>query len=311
MGQEITLKKCPECGSEKLFRDQETGELVCSQCGLVIEDRALDRRPEWRAITLEEKELRIRTGPPASPSTYDKGLSTVIWIGADASGKPLLPSTRRRMWRLRMWHIRARAQSSVERNLSRAMAEIDRLSDMLSLPSNVHETAAIIYRRALKENLVRGRSIAAMAAASVYAACRMTETPRMLREVAQASLRGRKEIARSYRLLTRVLGLRMPIEDPVKVVSKIASKAGMDLKTQQKAIEILRRAEAVKHTTGKDPTGIAAAALYIAGVLTRQETTQKQIAAAAGVTDVTLRNRVRGLQSALNLGDLKALGEPS
>jgi transcription initiation factor TFIIB len=309
MSQDITLKRCPECGSEKLFRDPETGELVCSMCGLVIEDRALDRRPEWRALTPEEKEQRIRTGPPTSLSTYDKGLSTVIWIGSDASGKPLLPSMRRRMWRLRMWHIRARSQSSVERNLSRAMAEIDRLADMLSLPSNVHESAAVIYRRALKEDLVRGRSIAAMAAAAVYAACRLTETPRTLREVTQASTRGRKEIARCYRLLTRVLGLRMPIEDPIKVVSKIASKAGIDLKAQQKAIELLKRAEAIKHTTGKDPTGIAAAALYIASALTRRELTQKQIASAAGVTDVTLRNRVRGLQSALNLGDLKELEE--
>jgi transcription initiation factor TFIIB len=153
----------------------------------------------------------------------------------------------------------------------------------------------------LKEDLVRGRSIAAITAASVYAACRLTQTPRGLREIAGVSKVRKSDIARCYRLLVKLLDLKMPIPDPVACIPKIASKVGIDSNVQQRAIEILEMAKKKKIATGKAPAGLAAAALYIACVEHGIHRTQKEIADAANVTEVTLRNRYKGLKEALGL----------
>jgi transcription initiation factor TFIIB len=278
------------------------GEVICGRCGLVVRENVMDEGPEWRAFTRQEKEQRSRVGTPISLSVHDKGLSTVIdRVNKDAFGRELSASTRLQMLRLRKWHIRARVHSSVDRNLAQAMAELDRLTDKIRIPSSVKEQAALIYRRALDKGLVRGRSILAIAAASLYAACRFTQTPRTLKEVAGASLVKKKDIARCYRLLLRELDIKMPIADPIRCVPKIASRIGINEKTQQIAIDILHQAEEEKAIAGKDPMGVAAAAIYIACVLEDERKTQKEIAEASGVTEVTVRNRYKGLTNDLNL----------
>ena len=293
---------CPECGSRNLIHDEESGEVICGTCGLVLRESIIDEGPEWRAFTQSEKEARSRVGVPLTYSVHDKGLTTMIGrVGRDAMGKEIPFKTKLQMLRLRKWHMRSRIHSSIDRNLAQAMAELDRLSDKLYIPSSVKEKAAIIYRKALEKGLVRGRSISAIAAASLYAACRLTRTPRTLREVAEQSPMDRKEIARCYRLLLRELGLQMPVPEAELRVPKIAAKVGVGEKTQRLAIDILRRAEKLKTTAGKDPMGLAAAALYIACVLNNERRTQKMIADAAGVTEVTIRNRYKGLKRALNL----------
>ena len=182
------------------------------------------------------------------------------------------------------------------------MAELDRLTDMLHIPASIKERAAIVYRKALDNGLVRGRSIAAIAAASLYAACRMSETPRTLKDVSAASRIRKKDVARCYRLLVRELDLRMPVEDPVKRISKIATKVEITMPTQQRAIKIINEAKTQGIVAGKDPMGLAAASLYVACVLEGERKTQKDIAEAANVTEVTVRNRYKGLKEALNLG---------
>lgn len=300
--QVVMLDKCPECGSTNLISDPDTGETICGNCGLVIQESALDKGPEWRAFTQEEKESRSRVGIPTSFSVHDKGLSTAIdRIDRDALGRKLPLNTRLQMWRLRKWHIRSRVHSSMDRNLAQAMTEIDRLSDKLAIPSAVKEKAAVIYRKALDQGLVRGRSIAAIAAASLYAACRLTGTPRNLREISDASLVSRKDVARCYRLLLRELDLSMPIADPVVYLSKIAERAGISGHIQTAALRILNEARLKHISAGKDPIGLAAAALYIACYQAGEKRTQKDIAEAAGVTEVTVRNRYKTLKRQLHL----------
>lgn len=278
------------------------GEVVCGNCGLVIRENMMDEGPEWRAFTREEKEARSRVGTPTSLSVHDKGLSTVIdRVNRDAFGRELPASMKLQMLRLRKWHIRARVHSSVDRNLAQAMAELDRLTDMVRVPSSVKEQAALTYRRALDKGLVRGRSILAITAAALYAACRFTQTPRTLKEVAEASLVKKKDIARCYRLLIRELEIKMPMTDPIACIPKIASRIGINEKTQQIAIDILHKAEEKKAISGKDPMGVAAAGTYIACVLEGEKKTQKEIAEAALVTEVTVRNRYKGLRKVLNL----------
>jgi transcription initiation factor TFIIB len=208
---------------------------------------------------------------------------------------------RLKMMRLRKWNIRARVHSSAERNLSQAMNELTRLSDKLHIPASVEENAALIYRKALDEGLIRGRSIKSIAAAALYAACRLTRTPRSLKEIAEASTRRRKEISRCYRLLQRELDIKMPVDDPSKYISKIASQVGLTQKTQNTAFKLLKGAKEKKGIVGKGPTGMAAAALYIAAIINEQSLTQRELAKAADVTEVTVRNRYKELDRILGL----------
>ncbi len=293
---------CQECGSSNQVHDYDTGETVCGGCGLVLYETMMDKGPEWRAFTQEQKASRNRVGLPTSYSVHDKGLSTAIsQVDRDALGRKLPLATRLQMWRLRKWQIRSRVHSSIDRNLAQAMAELDRLSDNVYIPSQIKEKAAVIYRKALGKGLVRGRSIAAIAAASLYAACRGSSTPRTLREISEASLVNRKDVARCYRLLLRELDIHMPIADPLTYVSKIAEQTGISGPAQGIAIKILRDARRKRAAAGKDPMGLAAAALYIACLQNHEKKTQKDIAEAAGVTEVTVRNRYKTLKKQLNL----------
>jgi transcription initiation factor TFIIB len=179
------------------------------------------------------------------------------------------------------------------------MAELDRLTDMLHIPASIKERAAMVYRKGLDNGLVRGRPIAAMTAASLYAACRMSETQRTLKDVSAASRIRKKDVARFYRLLVRELDMRMPVLDPVRCISKIATKVEISMLTQQRAIRIINEARNKGIVTGKDPMGLAAASLYVACVLEGERKTQKEIAEVANVTEVTVRNRYKGLKEAM------------
>jgi transcription initiation factor TFIIB len=296
------IESCPECNSKNLVHDYDTGETICGDCGLVLYDQMLDKSPEWRAYTHEEKTSRSRVGAPSTFTIHDKGLSTTIsQIDRDALGRKLPLATRLQMWRLRKWQIRSRVHSSSDRNLAQAMSELDRLSGTAYISPQIKEKAAVFYRKALDKGLVRGRSINAIAAASLYVACRTSSTSRSLNEIAQASLVDKKEVARCYRLLLKELEVKMPVADPLTYISKIAEKNQISGKTQGEAIAILRVARKKRAVAGKDPMGLAAAALYIACLQGNEKVTQKDIADAAGVTEVTVRNRYKNLQKQLNL----------
>jgi transcription initiation factor TFIIB len=297
---ETNSKSCPRCGQNNLVSDLQNGERVCASCGLVVDENIIDMGPEWRAFTMSEKDSRTRTGLGMSYTLYDKGLSTVFKGDRDASGNKLKDDVRIKMGRLRRYDNRSKFDETWRRNLSIAMAELDRMAAKLHVPKNVKEEAALIYRKSLKMDLIRGRSIDAFVAASIYAACRKSKIPRPLKEISKASTRQHSEVARTYRLLLRELNLRMPIDDPMKFVPSIASKLKLKRNTEQQAIRILRKAKEQQGLTGKDPRGIAAAALYMACVDTGDKRIQKDVAAAAGTTEVTLRNRLRGLEENLS-----------
>src|SRR5665648_552413 len=201
-----SAEDCPECTSKNLIHDYDSGETICGDCGLVLYEQTLDKGPEWRAFTQQEKASRSRVGMPTSYSIHDKGLSTTIsQVDRDAFGRKLPLSTRLQMWRLRKWQIRSRVHSSIDRNLAQAMGELDRLSGKVSISPPLKEKAALIYRKALDKKLVRGRSISAVVAASLYASCRKSGLPRTLREIAESSLVDKKDVARCYRLLLQEL----------------------------------------------------------------------------------------------------------
>ncbi|MGI0084907.1 MAG: transcription initiation factor IIB [Nitrososphaerales archaeon] len=297
------LEKCPRCGKASMVLDANTGEQICTNCGYVFKEKIEATGPEWRTFAKDEGGVdRARTGMPSSLAMHDMGLSTVIGKeNRDASGRALQSSMKTTLERLRTWDKRSQVHESVDRNLRQAFSELARLTDKLKVSDSIVERAAYIYRKAVERRLIRGRSISAMIAASLYAAMRDSETPRNLKDLAAVSNVKRKELSRSYRLLLKELELKMPVADPIKVVSRIASKAGVQEKTKRRAIEILRRASETGSTAGKDPMGLAASALYIASVMENENKTQKDMAEAAGVTEVTIRNRYKTLKEALQM----------
>ncbi len=296
------IERCPRCGRGPMVIDSSGGELACSSCGFVIKEKIEEVGPEWRAFSKEEKDERSHIGAPASLAIHDKGLATVIGAeGRDASGRALSSSMKSAIERLRTWDGRSQVHAPADRNLRQAFSELDRLADKLSLSNVVIEKAAYIYRKALERGLIRGRSISCLISASLYAACRDTATPRTLKDISRASNIPKKDLARGYRLLLRQLDLKMPVVDPTRCIARIASMSGLSERTRRRAFKILKIAEKTRTSAGKDPMGLAAAALYVASVMEGENKTQKDVAEAAGVTEVTIRNRYKGLKSTLNI----------
>jgi len=294
--QPLRVRQCPECGSTRLMRDYECAEIVCMNCGFVVAAKLTDRGPEWRAFDDEQRAKRARVGAPLTFTIHDKGLSTMIdWHDRDIYGKRLSPGQKAQIYRLRKWQRRIRVSDATERNLAFALSEISKIANSLSLPKNILETASVIYRKAVKERLIRGRSIQGVTAAAIYVACRQCGLARTLDEIAQASSINKKEVGRSYRFLVKELDYFIPPLKPSQYVTKFSNQLTMQGKVEEIAHKILAAAKELKLTSGRGPTGIAAAASYIASVLTGERKTQREIAEIAQVTEVTIRNRYKEL----------------
>ncbi len=294
------MRVCTICGGNEFHQDKSRGEKTCTSCGCVVSDRHVDTGPEWRAFTAEEKNARARTGSPMTLTMADKGLATTIgWSDRDASGRSIAASQRAAIYRMRKWQIRTMVHSSQHRNLSIAMSEMDRLTSQLGVPHETKETAALIYRKALKTRLVRGRSIEGMVAASIYLSCRIHKIPRQLDEIVTEARINRKELGQCVRLILRNVKLKVPLASANNLMPRISSDLALEGKTVQTAIEIINKARVRGLTAGKDPGGLAAAALYIAGIIENDRRTQREIAEASNVTEVTVRNRYKDL--AINL----------
>lgn len=293
---------CPECGSEKMFVDSSRGEVTCSQCGIVIQSKMIDSGPEYRAFNSEEQAKRARVGSPMSYMIHDKGLSTMVGLeDTDIYGKRLSPSRRAQVYRLRKWQTRSRVHSASDRNLSVAMSELERLSSQLGIPRSVKETASVVYRKAIEGRLIRGRSIEAMTSAALYASTRIRRVPRTLDEVAEQSRITKKDLARCYRLLIKELEIKIPVPDPADYIVRFGAQLRLSGGTTRIAIDLLKEAKSKNLTAGKDPTGLAAATLYIAGIVEGERRTQKEIAKTATCTEVTVRNRYKELVKKLNI----------
>jgi len=297
-----TTTKCPECNSKRIIRDYEKGELLCASCGLIIAENIHDMGPEWRAFDAEQKEKKARGGAPIKYMRPNKGLVTEIdQYNRDIRGGKISPKKQAQLYRMRKWHKRISIATSMERNLVIALAELDRVASALGLPENIKESAALLYRKAVKEELIRGRLIESVVAAVIYAICRLQGIPRTLDEIARASGIEKKEIGRAYRFLKSELKIDVPLTDPAQYVPKFATALRLGSEVQQEAVKLIKKALRKGLISGRGPTGVAAAALYIASAMHGEKKTQKEVADVAGVTEVTIRNRYRELKKELGL----------
>ncbi|TKJ17043.1 hypothetical protein CEE44_00725 [Candidatus Woesearchaeota archaeon B3_Woes] len=290
------IKKCPECESINLFWNREKGEIICKDCGLVIEDKMVDFGQEWREGE-DSTERKGRTGAPMTYTQYDQGLGTEIGTSSDLYG--LGGKDRNKFFRLRKWQYRI--STAIERNLKLALAELKRVASFLKLPKSVEEESARIYTLAVQRGLVRGRSMESVVAGALYAACRRHEVPRTLDELSEASGIEKKEIGRTYRFVTRELGISVMPSNPADYIARFASSLKLSPESQSHAVEILQKAQKMELTSGRGPTGIAAAALYVSALIHGEKRTQREVADVAGVTEVTIRNRYKELLEELDL----------
>lgn len=294
--------KCGECGSRNLDRDETRGELSCVECGLVLEENEIDQGAEWRVFSPEQGDQRSRAGAPMTYMLHDKGLSTAIdWQNRDYSGKSLSSRTRSQYYRMRKWQQRARTKNSFDRNLSQALPEIARICTALGFSKHTTEEASLIYRKALERGLTRGRSIDALVAASVYLVSNKNKLGRTLDEVSGHSRVGRKELTRCYKMVKKDLRIKMTVNRPQDFVPGFISKLGLSADVQTKTFEILSQADEKEITDGKSPTGVAAAAIYVACHMVGRLRTQREIADISSVTEVTIRNRYKELISVLGI----------
>ena len=293
-------RKCPECGSYNFIEDPTRGELVCSKCGLVMEEEMIDTGQEWRAFDTEQMSRRARAGAPLTFTKHDKGLTTEIGKGVGELYK--VPTKKRaQYYRLTKWH--KRLIKSKDRNLSFALSELQRIVSFLNLSRSVHEKIARYYEQAVNKGLVRGRSIESVIAALTYAVSREFGSPRTLDEIAEASGEDKREIGRTYRYISRELQIRILPADPTTYVPRFCSMLGLSDRVLAKAVEILKKAKKHDITSGKGPTGVAAAAIYISCVLNGEKRTQREVADTTNITEVTIRNRYIELVKKLGLED--------
>jgi transcription initiation factor TFIIB len=286
---------CAECEGQ-IARDSDRGEAICEDCGLVFKGTPIDHGPEWRAFTSEEQNEKSRVGAPTTQMMHDKGLSTTIgWENKDAYGQALSARKQARIQRLRTWDERFRTKDAHERNLKQALGEIDRMASALGLPEPVRETAGVLYRRAVEQDLLPGRSIEGMSTASLYAAARQQGVPRQLTECAEVSRVGKVRIQRAYRHLSRELELEIEPESPTQYLPQFASSLEVSDETERRSRELLEVATNNAVHSGKSPAGLAAAALYAASYLTNERLTQETVSDVSHVSKVTIRDRYQEL----------------
>jgi transcription initiation factor TFIIB len=287
------------CKTYPIITDSERGEMFCGGCGLVLVQNMSDISHESNGYSQEDFMKLTRTGPATSLTMHDKGLSTVIGINKDSSGNALSSKTKYEFNRLRTWDQRSKSRSTVA--LSKAFTLLNAMKTKLGIPDNVIENAAYIYRKAVNSKLTRGRTMASLISASLYAACRENNIPRTLDDIADAGNIERRILSRDLRTIIKKLGLKLNQYDTSSFISKISNNMNLKEKTKRDAFDILKRCELKEITAGKHPVAQAAASLYIACMINNEKISQKKFSSEAGVSDVTIRNRVTLIKKTLKI----------
>ncbi|WP_408960778.1 transcription initiation factor IIB [Natrinema sp. 74] len=280
---ETESNQCPECSGRVTTNAVET---ICEDCGLVIDEQRIDHGPEWRTFDEDERE---RTGAPLTAARHDRGLSTEIGRGTDANGSTLSGRKRQQVARMRREQKRGRFQSKSERNLAHGLGEVRRIVSALELSETIRDQACQLFRSTQNEGLLPGRSIEAMATASVYGACRCNGLSRTLDDVTDPARVEQSRVTNAYKTLNTELGLPAQPVTPSAFVPRLASELDVPDQIRQRARNLAEESESKAVTTGVRPSGFAAACLYKAGHEDGWCLTQSDVAEAANVSPVTVR----------------------
>lgn len=293
--------KLDSCKTYPVVTDSERGEILCSGCGLVLVQNLEDFSYESHGYTQQEFMTQTRTGPGISLTMHDKGLSTIIGSNKDSTGTSLSNRTKLEFNRLRMWDQRSRSKTTS--SLSKAFTILHGMKTKLSIPDSVVEQAAYNYRKAVLAKLTRGRTMSSLIAASLYAACRENNIPRTLDDIASAANVERRLLSRDLRTLVIKLELNLNQYDTSAFIIKLANNMSIKEKTKRDAIEIFKKCESERITSGKHPVAQAAAVIYLACLANNEKISQRKLSENSGVSDVTIRNRVNFIKKFLKLNN--------
>ena len=288
-------EQCEECGGN-VTKDADE-KRTCEDCGLIYKESVIDRGPEWRSFN-GNGDKKSRVGSPITRQRHDKGLTTTIGNDTkDANGNLISGQKRAQVNRLKKWNKRASADAK-ERGVRTGLTEIKRIGSSLGLSETVHETAAMIFRQACQRDLLLGRAIETVAAASVYIAsrrCDMPRTPEEFYPVCQTAEHLTEEekqnrFNRTYKYLIRELNLGVSPADPAKYINRFVDNLPIENseRLNQKAKEVISTA-GPGIRSGTAPSSISAAAIYAASLIIGERVTQKEIAEATNTTEVTIR----------------------
>jgi len=292
--------KLDKCSIYPTITDTERGEIVCGGCGLVLLQKLEDTSHEGTSFTQEDYMTNTRTGPAISLSMYDMGLSTNIGYNTDSTGNSLPTKTKAIFNRLRMWDQRSKSKSST-RNLTVAFTILSGMASKLGIPEHVTEHAAYIHRKITAAKLTRGRSIRSLIAASLYTACRETNTPRTLDDIANAANVERKSLSRDLRTIIKELDLNLKQYDNISFITRLSNDLGIKEKTKRDAFEILQKSQEKRISDGKNPVAQAAACLYLSCLINNERFSQRKFSEISGISSVTIRCRVAAMKKTLNL----------
>ena len=287
------------CKTYPVITDSDRGEMFCGGCGLVLVQNIVNTSYESNGYSQEDYMKLARTGPATSLTMHDKGLSTVIGANKDSTGNALSSKTKFEFNRLRTWDQRSKSRKTS--TLSKAFTLLHGMKTKLGVPDNVVENAAYIYRKVVGAKLTRGRTMASLVSAALYAACRENNIPRTLDDIADAGNVERRILSRDLRTIIKKLGLNLNQYDTTSFISKISNNMNLKEKTKRDAFNILKRCENKKITAGKHPVAQAAASLYISCILNGEKISQKKFSVESGVSDVTIRNRAVLIKKTLKI----------
>jgi transcription initiation factor TFIIB len=292
---------CEFCNSDSVIFDNVSFEYVCSSCGCVSkQDPNTDSSGNYRNNSGYTD--RERTGMPESLAVHNKGLSTLIGIGdTDARGKALEPSQKNSMQRLRTWNNRAQLNDSISRNLEKALKLLNNFGDKLYLSQAVIEGAAYIYRKAAIKKLAKGRSTLGLVGAALYAACRETETPKTITDIANACNITTKDIMSHYKLILKELSLQMPVLHGPDYVTLICNRLQMSEKTKREALRIFSMAQKCRISIGKNPRALAGSIIYLASQNCNEFLRQVEICQVAEISTVSLRKRCKEIKTKIEM----------
>jgi len=287
------------CKKNSMITDVHTGEIACSGCGSVSSERIVDPTAETAGFSSEQYQTNSRVGMKTSLKMADRGLSTIIESqDRDSTGKSLSNENRRMFYRLRMWDRNSRSAISVK-SFQKAFTLLDGISSKLALPESVVEETAYLFRKIAAKKILAGRSTTSMLCATVYATCRLTDTPRTLQDVADAGNIKKKNLQRIYRFIVKELDLHPEAYNPTEFVNRIARAVEISEKTERLAFKILNMSIQNKVSTSKNPMAMAAASVNLAAVMNHEKVTQLKISEASGISAVTIRDRTKEIKKKL------------
>ena len=285
-----TKKKNVSRSNNVMITDLETGEIICQNCGVVLQEKISLARKLDNIFT--NNEYSSYAGNRSTLRIYDMGLATIIGTSNyDSTGRPLDYKIKPFMKRLRLWDARSKSKNTSERNLRTALFEMEKLKEKLSLSNAIMERSAYLYRKASKAKLIRGRSIKGIVGACVYVACREMDVARTIRDISKNLSESRGSIAKNYRMLFQNLKLTVSIPDPTMCIIKIANNLEIPENTKREAIHIFDHLKEKKLTAGKKPDAVAATVIYMASIKTGINLSKQKISKVSGITGVTIRNR--------------------